>query len=302
MTVQIKLLHFFKLAILMFIIALLQNRLYAADKEYIEVKIDGETVGKWMKLVSVDEYDSAGNKVHSKTTYGEYDYYEWHYEYNSKGEQIREIYTKGSQKTAQSHSNETLHTYDKKGNKIYSKNSDGKEIFYEYNSKGKLIHSKTSDDKEYWYEYDSNGNEIHSEDSDGNEEWSEYNAKGKIVHYKSSNGYEYWNDYDSKGNNLHTKYADGNEEWYEYNDKGKIIHWKKSNGFEYRYVYDTNGNKVYTKHSDGVEEWNEYDKYGNEISTIVKNSGKLEKGWVHILEYYKNSETLKKDSCYFFSR
>ena len=260
MTVQIKLLHFFKLAILMFIIALLQNRLYAADKEYIEVKIDGETVGKWMELVSVDEYDSAGNKVHSKTTYGEYDYYEWHYEYNSKGEQIREIYTKGSQKTAQSHSNETLHTYDKKGNKIYSKNSDGKEIFYEYNSKGKLIHSKTSDDKESWYEYDSKGNEIHSEDSDGN------------------------------------------EEWYEYNDKGKIIHWKKSNGFEYWYDYDSNDNKVYTKDSDGVEEWNEYDKYGNEISTIVKNNGKLEKGWVHILEYYKNSETLKKDSCYFFSR
>ena len=48
------------------IIALLPNLLNAVDKEYIEVEIDGETVGKWMELASIDEYDSTGNKIHAK--------------------------------------------------------------------------------------------------------------------------------------------------------------------------------------------------------------------------------------------
>ena len=165
------------------IIALLPNPLNAVDKEYIEVEIDGETVGKWMELASIDEYDSKGNKVRTKT-YGDYSYYEFCYEYNAKGQQTHYIYSKGSQHTGESYKNET---------------------WYKYNSKGNKIHAKSSDGKETWYEYDRNGNEIHTEDSDGNETWSEYN-------------------------------------------------------------------------------------------------GKLDKVWVHILEYHKNSGILKKDTCYFYQQ
>jgi len=225
-------LHFFKLAMPLLIIALLPNPLNAVDKEYIEVEIDGETVGKWMELASIDEYDSKGNKVRTKT-YGVYSYYEFCYEYNAKGQQTHYIYSKGSQQTGESYKNETWYTYDQKGHNVYSKNSDGEEVWYKYNSKGNKIHAKSSDGKETWYEYDRNGNEIHTEDSDGNETWSEYNGKGRLVHYKNSNGYEYWNEYDKKGNNVHTKYADGDEEWDEYNSKGELIHCKKSNGSEY---------------------------------------------------------------------
>ena len=293
-------LHFFKLAMSLLIIALLANPLNAADKEYIEVEIDGKTVGKWMELTSIDEYDSTGNKIRTKT-YGDYSYYEFRYEYNAKGQQIHYIYSKGSQQTGESYKNETWYTYDKNGYNIYSKNSDGEEVWNEYNSKGNKIHSKNSGGKESWYEYGRNGNEIHTEDSDGTETWSEYNGKGQLVHYKDSNGYEYWNDYDKKSNEVHTKYADGDEEWDEYNSKGKLIHCKKSNGSEYWYEFDTNGRRIYFKDSDGVEEWNAYDQYGNSVRTIAKRNGKLDKVWVHILEYHKNSGILKKDTCYFYN-
>lgn len=162
MTARMKLSHFFKLAMSLLIIAALHTPLSAADKEYIEVEIDGETVGKWLELASIDEYDSTGNKIHAK---------------NSAGD----------------------------------------------------------------------------------------------------------------------------EEWYEYNSKGEMIHCKKSSGFEYWYEFDNNGRRIYSKDSDGVEEWNAYDQYGNPVRTIVKRNGKLDNVHVHILEYYKNSETLKKDTCYSFS-
>ena len=66
MTARMKLSYFFKLAMSLLIIAALHTPLSAADKEYIEVDIDGETVGKWMELASIDEYDSTGNKVRTK--------------------------------------------------------------------------------------------------------------------------------------------------------------------------------------------------------------------------------------------
>ena len=98
------------------------------------------------------------------------------------------------------------------------------------------------------------------------------------------------------------KSSAGDEEWYEYNSKGELIHCKKSSGFEYWYEFDNNGRRIYSKDSDGVEEWNAYDQYGNPVRTIVKRNGKLDKVWVHILEYHKNSGILKKDTCYFYQQ
>ncbi|MBQ7367653.1 MAG: RHS repeat protein, partial [Spirochaetaceae bacterium] len=54
----------------------------------------------------------------------------------------------------------------------------------EYDRNGNLIHSKYSNGEEYWYEYDRNGNEIHSKDSDGGEYWHEYDGNGNEIHFK----------------------------------------------------------------------------------------------------------------------
>ena len=78
MITRIKPLHFFKLVLLLFIIALMSYPLNAGDKEYIEIEIDGETVGKWMEFASLSEYNSDG-----KISYTRYSDYELRYEYDS---------------------------------------------------------------------------------------------------------------------------------------------------------------------------------------------------------------------------
>ena len=57
--------------------------------------------------------------------------------------------------------------YDKNGNEIYIKDSNGYERWYEYNSNGKVTHYKNSNGREHWHEYDSNGKEIHWKNNDG---------------------------------------------------------------------------------------------------------------------------------------
>ena len=120
-----------------------------AEPIYKEIVKDGEKVYKWVKEISITEYDSNGNKIHSKDSYGNQEWYE----------------------------------YDSKGNKIHYKGSDGYENWYEYDSNGNEIHSKDSYGYEEWYEYDSKGNKIHYKDSDGYEEWYEYeyDSEGNIL-------------------------------------------------------------------------------------------------------------------------
>lgn len=43
-----------------------------------------------------------------------------------------------------------------------------------YNKDGNKIHTKDSDGKETWYDYDELGRNIHTKDSDGKESWTEY--------------------------------------------------------------------------------------------------------------------------------
>ena len=67
-----------------------------------------------------------------------------------------------------------------------------------YDKKGNLIHAKYSNGYEVWYEYDDKGNCIYIRNSKGYEVWYEYDDKGNCIHKKYSNGDEYW--YDNKGN------------------------------------------------------------------------------------------------------
>ncbi len=177
MITRIKPLHFFKLVLLLFIIALMSYPLNAGDKEYIEIEIDGETVGKWMEFASLSEYNSDG-----KISYTRYSDYELRYEYDKYGNNTHTIFSKNGEV---SHS---WYKYDRKGNQIYRKDSSGFEM---------------------WYDYDKAGNQIHSEDSDGRETWCEYNSKGRPVHWKTSGAYECWYEYDSNGNEIYEKCSHG---------------------------------------------------------------------------------------------
>ena len=106
MSTRVTLLQVLKLALTALIIGLLPNPLYAGDKTYIEVEIDGETVGKWVEFKSLEEYNPDGKEVYWKMAF------------------------------------------------------DGTitETWYEYDRNGKRIHTKYSDGSKRWYEYDTYGN------------------------------------------------------------------------------------------------------------------------------------------------
>ena len=81
----------------------------------------------------------------------------------------------------------------------------------EFDKNGNLIHFKDSNGVEEWKKYDKKNNLIHSKDSNGFECWREYDKKGNLIHYKNSNGYECWREYDKKGNLIHSKDSNGVE-------------------------------------------------------------------------------------------
>ena len=152
----------------------------------------------------------------------------------------------------------------------------------EYNPDGKKVYWKeaASDGTvtECWYEYDCNGKLIHKKYSDGWEEWYEYDRNGKLIHKKYSDGWEKWYEYDRNGNRIYEKDCDGDETWYEYDRNGKCIYTKYFNGDETRYEYDTYGNMI-------REIWK---SKGGEINEIT----------VYILEYYRDSTTVKTETVY----
>ena len=70
----------------------------------------------------------------------------------------------------------------------------------EYDKKGNVIHFRDSDGFEEWREYDANNNVIHYRSSAGFERWTEYDENGNVIHYRDSNGDELR--YDENGNSI----------------------------------------------------------------------------------------------------
>ena len=85
----------------------------------------------------------------------------------------------------------------------------------EYDKKGNLIHYRGSNGYEWWREVDEKGNEIHYRDSNGYEYWREYDAKNNCIHCRYSDGFEYWSEYDENSNTIHIRDTSGYEKWYD---------------------------------------------------------------------------------------
>ena len=202
MSTRVTLLQILKLALTALIIGLVPNPLHAGDKAYIEIEIDGEMLGKWMEFCNHWEYNPDGKEIYHKRA-------------DSDGDII-----------------ESWDEYDRNGNCIHKKDSDGWEVWYEYDRNGKLIHKKDSDGREAWYEYDLNGNKIHKKSSGGDEWWAEYDRNGNCIYEKDSDGTEAWHEYDRNGNCIYEKDSDGAEARYEYDKHGNMTRsiWKSKGG------------------------------------------------------------------------
>ena len=140
-----------KLALTALIIGLVPNPLHAGDKAYIEIEIDGEMLGKWMEFCEHSEYNPDGKEVYWKKA--------------------------GFDGTV----TECWYEYDRNGNCIHKKSSNGDEWWYEYDRNGNCIHKKSSGGDETWHKYDRNGKRIHTKYSDGSKRWYEYDTYGNMT-------------------------------------------------------------------------------------------------------------------------
>ena len=243
------------------------------EKVYIEVKVDGEKLGKWVSICSVAEYDAKGRLLRKNHGYriDEYKYY---------GDGKKPIYV---DITVGDSFYKNLYEYDNNGNVIYEKpacvetDSLG-ECWYEYDKYGNVIYKKENNRGEqiytYEYKYDSNNKIIYGKTlGHGDSEGEEY-------HYEN----RFWHEYDKHGNLVHAWDSDGNESWYEYNKNDKMIHSKfKTKAYDGSYEYSQN--------------WYEYDENSN--ITLNRENQTI---YVHKLEYYEDGKTLKKDTCYYYEK
>lgn len=242
------------------------------DKVYMEIEIDGDTVGKWVSIYSVDEYDAKGRLLRKNHRYyiNEYKYY---------GDGNKPIYIETIEGD---YSYKDLYEYDKHGNMIYKKEHPGRhdecEYWYEYDKYGNVIYIKENSRGErihiYEYKYDSNNKITYGKKlGDGYHEGVEY-------HYEL----RFWYEYDKNGNKIHEWDSVGNESWYEYNENGNVIYSKlKTKAYDGSYEYSQNRY--------------EYDENGN--ITLERANETI---YVHKLEYYEDGETLRKDTCYYYEK
>ena len=70
----------------------------------------------------------------------------------------------------------------------------------EFDKNGNLIYWKNSDGSEYWNKFDENHNSIYTKFSSGREIWRKFDKNNFCIHYKDSFGYEDWRKYDERGN------------------------------------------------------------------------------------------------------
>ena len=201
---------------------------------------------KYGNVTEQNEYDKNGNLIHQ--TWADDDIkneIQYKYSHNNLIYREHKRYILTSIDSYKIEKYKQWFKYDKNGNLIYEKNSNGRKKWYKYDKNNNLSIEKDSYRNEIWYEYDKNGNLIHVKDSNRGEKWYEYDDKGNLIHTKNFNDYEKWYKYDDKGNLIHEKDSNGYELWNEYDDKGNLIHEKNSYGNEKWYEYDDKGDLIY---------------------------------------------------------
>ncbi|WP_255804494.1 hypothetical protein [Treponema denticola] len=239
--------------------------LSAGHKQYIPIEYNGETIYKWLTIIKIKEYDDAGKLI-----------------YEGDGS-----------------TNNKWYEYDAQGNKISCKTMnrfrekvDYEEELYEYDSNGYIIcmykksYGKTH---ETTYQYNKDANIISCVDSDGL--IYIYDDEGRLLTKKRRNknyGGRIIASFDSNGVTM------GSKDTNEFSE-------------EYLYKYDTMGNVIYEEYKTSGQIENiqvhKYDYRNNRIYSYRKwRTGNYGLESIHLLEYYEDGKTLRKDTELFVDR
>lgn len=226
---------------------------------YKEFTVNNETIGKWVKLVKIAEYDTKGKVIYQLLGFNHLllldgneiyaipdkennvEWYKTWCSYDSHGNLIlkkEEHYIK--EKNSKEERDVTVSRYnlkyDSKGNLIYCKHEENwegderpaEEFFFEYDGKGNKIYGKYFEkgyclEENYWEIYE---RICHFE----------YDDRGNLIHLTNS----------CKSKN-HSFITSNHSYQYEFDNDGKLLCIKPDSGPCCRRGYDRNGNIVYTK-------------------------------------------------------
>lgn len=237
-----------------------EKPLSAGDKQYIAIEHNGETVYRWLNISAVKNYDKTGKLIHENS----YSTHKW-YEYDSKGNKIS-----CSTESPGRHGG------------LYLKSER-----YEYNTNGYLVHkhekASGNPDKKIDYHYYKDMNILYCTDSNGL--IYAYDNKGSLLAKKRKNS--------NYGGRIIATFED---------DGSVTMDRKDTNEFseEYVYEYDDRGNLIYeeckTYGKISYIQLHKYDYVKNRIYSYRNSYGRgyvLES--IHLIEYYADGKTLKKD-------
>ncbi|UTC82796.1 hypothetical protein [Treponema denticola] len=239
--------------------------LSAGHRQYIPIEYNGEIIYKWLSIRKVKEYDVAGNLIYEGNGYTDDKWYE----------------------------------YDAEGNKICCKIMNQlrdkfyyMEEKYEYNTNGYLIRmykKGSGNPQETTYQYHKDGNIILCVDSDG------------LIYV-----------YDDKGHLLTKKRKNknyGGTIIASFDSNGVTMGGKDTNEFseEFLYKYDNMGNIIYEEYKTSGQidniQVHKYDYTNNRIYSYRKwRTGNYSLESIHLLEYYEDGKTLRKDTELFVDR
>ncbi len=267
---------------------------YDADGNQIYYETNN---GYWIKK----EYDTDGNLIYKENSdgfwekwkydeYGNEIYYEDSYGYiEDNRDQIQEglmlsykkfqdryfdstTYREFPREEINEHPKWYMWKYDKYGNGIYYKDSNGFWVECEYDADHNRIYEKHSTGFWQKWEYDKKENLMYYENSNGDiQDYRDLIQEGLMLGYKKfpDRYFDYYTDeefpkseinehpdwfkeeYDKDGNAIYYERSDDYWEKREYDKDGNQIYVENSNGFWIKQEYDENNIEIYSEDSDG---------------------------------------------------
>ncbi len=181
------------------------------------------------------------------------------YEYNAKGQLIKETDAKGKV---------TSYSYDKNGNQEKVTNALGAITSYTYDAKNQLLEEKDAKGNVISYKYDALGNLNRKTDARGNRTYYEYDSSNNLTKVTDALGHVTNYTYDKLGNlteetRVGLSSTNNQTTKYEYDKNGRLTKLTDPLGESISYVYNGNGQITKETQKDGTTTGYQYDKVGN---------------------------------------
>ncbi|MBQ9625350.1 MAG: RHS repeat protein, partial [Clostridia bacterium] len=228
-------------------------------------------------------YDANGNKTSETDALGNVT----RFEYDTHNRPVKEILPTGAVRIYEYDAFTGLVTkatdetglvreiiYDRAGNILEQRLSDGSTITNEYDAMNRLTKQTDAEGGVTTYTYDAVGNITSRTNALGGKESYTYDGNGNVLTVTDAAGGQTKYEYDALSRIESETNVLGGKTTYEYDVTGNLVKQTDPLGNSESYTYDESGNLIkLTDAGNNTMQFN-YDKMGNQVLTVQKNGGK----------------------------